>query len=433
MNDGLVKQIAENKSEKGFSEKLASLIKSYTIVVLIILIPSILLLFIYSEKLTIYILGDISYHKYYLFGLISFPILVLNSISYAILKGFKQIKYIARSEIIIIGINFLLFIPLIYYFGILGGVIHVGFSFITILIANNYFARKKVLSNFNFNIKDIFNAPISIKSIKELFVFAGFGLTSGLALVISEIVTRSIVVTKLGVDQMGIYSPIMAWAGLFTGFILPSLFTYLYPRFSELKCNVKINGLINDSLRIVSFLMLPILLYAIPLRYIIIPFFYSQDFISAAYYLPWHFIGTLFYLWMSIFSQVFTPTGRIKIYGIFIILLCIVDILVVHFTVPIMGLTGWMLKFIISPFIFFFVYFFYLYKQIGFRFINKNIYIMVYVLIAALLIYAFDYKFNFNIYIQLTISTLLFVVSFIFMTRQERRYILNKLTLHKRF
>jgi len=427
MNDGLVKQIAENKSEKGFSEKLASLIKSYTIVVLIILIPSILLLFIYSEKLTIYILGDISYHKYYLFGLISFPILVFNSISYALLKGFKQIKYIARSEIIIIGINFLFFIPLIYYFGILGGVIHVGFSFITILIANNYFARKKVLSNFNFNIKDIFNAPISIKSIKELFVFAGFGLTSGLALVISEIVTRSIVVTKLGVDQMGIYSPIMAWAGLFTGFILASFNTYLFPRYSEEKSNQKITNIVNDVLRLSTLIFIPLISLAIPLRLVIIPLFYSKDFIEAAQYLPWHFVGLLFYIWMYPLALVLTPKGRIKHYGIFVVLMCFLDIIVVYFSVPIIGLYGWMLKFIISPILFFIIYLAYLYNFIVLRINKKNILLMSYALCIPFVLLLVEKFFTKNIAVNTLFGLLIILFTLFNLSKEEWLFILRKI------
>ena len=121
MNDGLVKQIAESdKSDKGFNQHLATLIKSYITILSIVLIIALALSFYFSKELTIFFFGDIKYYNYCLIGLASFPILIINSISFAVLQGFKQIKYIARSELIVIIINILFFIPLIYYMGFNG-------------------------------------------------------------------------------------------------------------------------------------------------------------------------------------------------------------------------------------------------------------------------------------------------------------------------
>ena len=114
MNDGLVKQIAESDKERSdYRAKLLSLIKSYFVLISITLVLTIILALIYSNKLTIYILGDIKYYNYFIIGLVSFPILVLNSISYALLTSYKLIKYIARSELILVVLNLFIFIPLL--------------------------------------------------------------------------------------------------------------------------------------------------------------------------------------------------------------------------------------------------------------------------------------------------------------------------------
>lgn len=108
MNDGLVKQIAESdKNDIAYNEVLATLIKSYVAIISVVLVFALALSFYFSKELTIFFLGDIKYYNYCIIGLASFPILIINSISYAILKGFKQIKYIARSELIVIIINIL--------------------------------------------------------------------------------------------------------------------------------------------------------------------------------------------------------------------------------------------------------------------------------------------------------------------------------------
>ena len=153
MNDGLIKQIAESdKTEKGFDKKLAGLIKSYTFIVSQILIAALIILLIFSKKLTVYVFGDTKYYLYFIIGLISFPLLILNSVSTAVLRGFKLIKYIARSELVVIIVNLTLFIPIVYFWGITGAVIHVSLSLFTIYLVNHYYANKKVLVKMDIKI-----------------------------------------------------------------------------------------------------------------------------------------------------------------------------------------------------------------------------------------------------------------------------------------
>ena len=121
-------------------------------------------------------------------------------------------------------------------------------------------------------------AKVNKEVIKELFVFAGFGLTAGVSLIFTETITRSFVVNKLGVSQIGIYSPILIWTSLFSGLIMPSITTYLYPRYCECKSDKELGTIMNDSLRFVTLLMLPFILISIPIRFQIIPLFYSSQF-----------------------------------------------------------------------------------------------------------------------------------------------------------
>ena len=106
MNDGLVKEIAESDKEE---ETLNKNLLSYK-VIYYNYINSINICYYYSlffsKQFTIYFFGDIKYFSYFLIGLVSFPIFDINGISFAILKSFKQIKYIARSELIVINYQY---------------------------------------------------------------------------------------------------------------------------------------------------------------------------------------------------------------------------------------------------------------------------------------------------------------------------------------
>src|SRR5690606_30540622 len=136
---------------------------------------------------------------------------------------------------------------LIYFWGLIGAALYIGISFLIILMVNNYYAKVKILKRINISFRSIFQSKVNKKAIKELYVFAGVGLIAGAAIIFSETLIRSIIVTKLGINKIGVYSPIILWSGLFTGFILPSIGTYLYPRFSEVKSDNELNGILNDS------------------------------------------------------------------------------------------------------------------------------------------------------------------------------------------
>jgi O-antigen/teichoic acid export membrane protein len=429
MNDGLVKEIAESdKDESGFKQKLAGLIKSYIIMVTLILVLVFAISLYFSRAITVYFLGDIKYYGYFIIGLVSFPVLVINSISFAILKSFKQIKYIARSELIVLIINILIFIPMIYFWGLTGAVIYIILSLFILFIVNQYYAQKIVLSVIKISLKDIIKAKISRKAINELFVFAGYGLTAGMAATLAEIVTRSIVVTKLGINQIGIYSPVIIWSSLFTGFILPSIGTYLYPRYCECKSDIELTGVINDSLRFVTLLMIPILLISIPIRYQIITIFYSKDFTTAGNYLPWHFLGTLFFLWMYVLLQAMKPTGRIRTEGIVTILGCVLDLAIVYYLVSKIGLYGFMLKFLVSPIIIFVYYIYYWKKQIHFKLEIRNLLIMGYAVLSTIFLILIEQFAISNFKINFVIGALFMGVAFLILDKTEQNYIIKKIT-----
>jgi O-antigen/teichoic acid export membrane protein len=427
MNDGLVKLIAQNKSEKGFKETLKGLMKSYSVLILISSIIAIILCIVFARPLTVFFLGDERYLIYFLIGISCLPVTISNSLSFALLKSHKETKLISRSTISASLITIAAFVPLIILFKTTGAVVSVIVNYSVLLIMNSYQARKHILTGLQVKFKQLFKARTERKYTRELLQFAIFGATSGFIMIIGESICRSIVVNRLGIDKMGIYSPITSWATLLTGFILPTFNIYLYPRYSECKSNIEIIGLYNDFNRLICFIMIPFLFLAIPFRNQIIPLFYSKNFIEASKYLPWHFIGLLFYMWWYPMALILTPTGRIKIYSIFIVMMSIVDILVVSFFVPRFGLYGWMLKFIVSPFLSFVFIFLYLRRTISFNIKWNNALLMSYTMFLPLLITIFfDHT-----YIRYFMAIFGVLIGILFLSKNEKKFILFKLKIVK--
>ncbi|PQJ21103.1 oligosaccharide flippase family protein [Tenacibaculum sp. SG-28] len=211
MSEGLVKQIAENLESSQTARIINSAYKAYILLLSVFVVLSSIILYLFSSELTIYVFGELSYISYFYIGLLSFPLLILDSIPFSILKAFKDVKTIAKARIIIVIINLLLAVPLILLLKLDGAIIFVPLSYIANLLTNFFFARKIYFKKYRITVKTIFNASLSFQFIKELLVFSTFGLTIGVFSIISEFVCRGIVVSNLGVDSIGLYSPIVMW------------------------------------------------------------------------------------------------------------------------------------------------------------------------------------------------------------------------------
>ena len=82
MSEAVVKQITESKNSPKSIQLINSAYKAYFLLVGFFMLLSCILLYFFSEYLTIYVFGDISYISYFYIGLFSFPILILDSIPF---------------------------------------------------------------------------------------------------------------------------------------------------------------------------------------------------------------------------------------------------------------------------------------------------------------------------------------------------------------
>ena len=422
--DGLVKQISSRKDEADFRYKLISSLKSYFILILISSGISFSLLFFFSEELAVYLFGDIKYINYYYISVFSLSILIVDSISYSLLRSFKQIPLIARGELFATIFSFFAFVPLIYFYNLFGAVIALIIAMLLKLFLNYFYARRVILKKFSIKYKDLISdVKVNNDDTKELATFAGLGLFVGTYRLFTIISSRALIVSTLGISSLGLYAPVKTWGGFFTGLVLPTLLTYLYPRFSEAKSNVEINGILNDVFRLITFAVVPFLFGGIAFGKITIPFFYSSDFIDSYDYLPGHFLGILFTMWMVSFGMVFTPTGRIKIYVFFQVIMFTINLLLVYLLLPYIGLYAWMLYFLVTPIIFFLVYFFYLNRVINFKFETHNLKLMIFVLLSGLSIYFISKYYT----LFGCLSGLFFIlITIFFLKKNEKTYLVSK-------
>lgn len=424
MPDGMVKLIAKERSEDFKRDVIAEIIKTYFMMVIPVMILVVVLSFLFIDQLTIFVLGDLKYKNYLLISLFAIPLSFVTISLRSLLKSFKEIKAIALSQVYIMLINLVVFIPLIYFYKIWGAVVYVTLSFIVVLFVTFFIVKKNVFTKYNISIKSIKKSAFSKVYSKELLAFIGVGMIAGTFRVIENMGSRAIVVNELGIDKIGVYAPITKWQALFLGFILPSVYTYLYPRLSEAKSDSEITSVINDVIRMITFLTLPFVIIGITTREWIIPLFYSQEFSEAAIYLPFHFAFLLMAVWTTIFEQIFAPTGRLKIFLFFVVVISMISLSLVYFFVPRVGLYGYMLRFTITPFLFIITFFIYWKNEISFKLKKENILIIFYSILSVSVLVICR---NTNNYLQVLLGFIL-IGSMVFIIKpKEKIFLVNKL------
>ncbi len=385
MNIGCTKLIAEkNVGEK--RDEIASIIKTISILVLPLTVIIYLSGFLFSKQITKLILGENDLYKYFLIVFIVFPFITFASVLKSVLIGFKKIKYLAISELLLALITFVTFVPLIYYFHISGVVINYAISVITTFIIAYIFTLQKTLKSIGISLNDIVKSKYSKIYAKEILLIGSIGMTLGYYDIFYEITSRGILANQLGIAKLGLYSPIIVWGGLFTGMIFPSISQYIFPRLSETKSNKDVVSIINDVLRFLTFVVLPFILIGIAYKDIVLRVFYSSEFLEAAKYLPFHFFGILWFAWWFALMQIFTPTGRVKKYVPFGFSFTTINFGIIYFFVPVYGLWAWVATFSIVPVIAVITLAIYFKKEIGFSIKVENRKIMLYGVISTLLI-----------------------------------------------
>ena len=134
----------------------------------------------------------------------------------------------------------------------------------------------------------------------------------------------------------------------------------------------------------------------------------------------------VFQVWFSVLSSSMTSTGRIKQHGIFRFIFLSLDIAVTYVCVIQWGLYGWMLKHIVSPVIFYFVYALYCKRNMSFNLRYKNIAVMLYLFLGAVFLILVDEIVSFGYIVNYFIGPLMLLCSYFFLREFEKEALLFK-------
>lgn len=226
-----------------------------------------------------------------------------------ILQGLRQLKYLARANMLGSVAGLLISIPLYYFLkiqGIVPALILTSLSSMVIAWLNT---RHIKIHKITVNRKE------TIEEGKDMMKMGFLLSLNGLMVSGSTYIVRIFINNMGDVKQVGLYTAGMALITTYVGMVFVAMGTDYFPRLSEVaKDNKKAGELINHQAEIAILILAPLLcVFLIFINYIIV-LFYSNKFLGINEMIHWAVLGVYFKAASWAISFFFVAKGDTKIF-----------------------------------------------------------------------------------------------------------------------
>ncbi|WP_375238703.1 oligosaccharide flippase family protein [Aurantibacter sp.] len=212
----------------------------------------------------------------------------LTSANFAILQGFRKLKYIAKANLISNFIGLIISIPLYYFFKIEAIVPTIILtSFLSYIVAI-YFSKKTPTQTIRVTFKEAF---VQGKSMTQL----GFSMSISTMLGLLGMYLLQIYISSTGgVNQIGLYMAGYVILNTYVGLIFNAMSTDYYPKLAAINNNnKKMQYAMYQQSYMSLLILLPIVIAFLSLTPFIVRILYSVEFLSIIPLLKWGILGMI--------------------------------------------------------------------------------------------------------------------------------------------
>jgi O-antigen/teichoic acid export membrane protein len=238
--------------------------------------------------------------------------LLLNQISAgqgALLRGMRQIRYVAQSGMIGSIIGLITTIPLFYFFGIKGIVPAIIISAATSLVLTWFYANK-------LDIKSIYVSKARTVAEGRGMMKMGFMISlSGLITLVASYFVRIYISNNGGIEEVGLYNAGFAIINTYVGMIFMAMSTDYYPRLSAVALdNEECKNVINQQAEIAILILAPIIIIFLVFINWVVIIFYSAKFIPINEMILYAAMGIFFKAVSWSIAFIFLAKGESKLF-----------------------------------------------------------------------------------------------------------------------
>lgn len=238
--------------------------------------------------------------------------LLLNQISGGqgvLLRGMRQVGYMAKSGIIGSVLGLITTIPLYYIWGINGIVPAIVISAVTSLFLTWYFARK-------LNVQTVYVSKARTIAEGKGMLKMGFMISlSGLITLGASYIVRIFIGRTGGVDQVGLYNAGFAIINTYVGMIFTAMSTDYYPRLSAVaSSNQECSKTINQQAEIALLILSPVIMVFLVFINWVVILLYSNQFMPVNDMILYAALGMFFKAASWAIAFIFLAKGASKLF-----------------------------------------------------------------------------------------------------------------------
>ena len=238
--------------------------------------------------------------------------LLLNQISGGqgvLLRGMRQVGYMAKSGMIGSVLGLITTIPLYYIWGIKGIVPAIIITAVTSLFLTWYFARK-------LNVESVYVSKARTIAEGKGMLKMGFLISlSGLITLGASYIVRIFIGRTGGVDQVGLYNAGFAIINTYVGMIFTAMGTDYYPRLSAIaNSNKECSRTINQQAEIALLILAPVIMVFLVFINWVVILLYSKRFMPVNDMILYAALGMFFKAASWAVAFVFLAKGASKLF-----------------------------------------------------------------------------------------------------------------------
>ena len=312
--------------------------------------------FVFLDKIQLYLFGNTLYEKVILLYIFSLPIITIQTILLSYLQGKEFYKKVIFINCIGYLLNILLSFYLIINFQVVGAmfqivIVPVILTFITLL----FFENKKEI--FFYLSPNYFDKTV----LKNLLGFTSMSVVSTIITPLSFIAIRSLIQDNLGEHYSGIWSSVLRLSSFYMLFIVSICNLYFFPKLVKAVANNTGNIVVREYFK--KFVPITILGFLICFLFknLIIKLLYTDEFLVIKDYLNYQLIADFIKTLYLIFGYYLIAIQKIKMYIIFELLSVGIYVVFAKYSIDYFHLKGVYYALIVS-FIIYLMLTFYMYK-----------------------------------------------------------------------
>lgn len=343
-NKGLIKYIAENKSDK---KEINEYISTSFIALFTLSSFTGLLILIFSKTISLKIFSTSAYVTILMAFAVTLFFYNLNNLIFAIVNGFQSYRQYFKISITITLIGFLLTITLVFFFKEYGALMAIVLSQSIVCLFSYIYIKKdywvKALSIHFFN-KD---------KVLLLLKFGFIMITTGIAWPIVTLIIRTYIINNISQKEAGLWQAICYINDYIVVFTTGSFSVYLLPKLSSITEKDSLKKELINIYKVIIPITLIGFMFTYLLRIYIIQILYSREFIEASKYLLLQMVGSFFWMCKSPLQNFMFAKDMLKIFFISEIVFALLYVILTMILIPLFKVQGVQLSFAITMFCYF--------------------------------------------------------------------------------